>query len=77
MTETNNKCKHVTNGKPCHSEAYRDGYCETHQKSRSFNAAGGAIIGAGAAGLFALGPVGVILGAVAGAVIGTKASEDE
>ncbi|NOJ25699.1 DUF5763 domain-containing protein [Vibrio coralliilyticus] len=66
----------MKDGKRCTEPVYQDGYCEAHQKSRSFGAAGGAIIGAGTAGLFALGPVGVILGAVAGAVLGTKASED-
>lgn len=77
MTEANNRCKYIKDGKRCSSSIYQDGYCDTHHKNRSFNAAGGAIIGAGAAGLFALGPVGVIIGAVAGALIGTKASEDE
>ncbi|WP_123950577.1 hypothetical protein [Vibrio crassostreae] len=67
----------MKDGKRCDKPIYHDGYCETHHKSRGFNAAGGAIIGAGAAGLLALGPFGVIIGAVAGAVIGTKASEDE
>ncbi|ELC0658507.1 hypothetical protein SD340_001103 [Vibrio fluvialis] len=67
----------MKDGKRCDKPAYQDGYCQEHHKSRSFGAAGGAIIGAGAAGLLALGPLGVIIGAVAGAVIGTKASEDE
>lgn len=75
MSENNNRCKHMKDGKRCNAPIHQDGYCEAHYKSRSFSAAGGAIIGAGAAGLFALGPVGVILGAVAGALIGTKASE--
>ncbi len=77
MSEKNTKCKHMKDGKRCSSNATKDGYCEEHHKSRSFNAAGGAIVGAGAAGLLALGPLGVIIGAAVGAVMGTKLSEDE
>lgn len=75
MSETNSRCKHMKDGKQCTDPAAHGGYCETHHKSRSFNAAGGAIVGAGAAGLLALGPVGVIAGAILGAVVGTKSSE--
>ncbi|WP_406733411.1 DUF5763 domain-containing protein [Vibrio scophthalmi] len=77
MSETNNRCKYMKDGKRCKEQATNDGYCSIHHKNRSFNAAGGAIVGAGAAGLLALGPLGVIIGAVAGAVLGTKIGEDE
>ncbi|MDP2502623.1 hypothetical protein BCT47_16400 [Vibrio splendidus] len=79
MANNKTRCNKMDNGKQCPNPVKQDGLCEHHFKDRSLNTAGGAIVGAGAAGLFAFGPIGIIIAAVAGAAIGSGAlsSNDE
>ncbi|MFV0447657.1 MAG: hypothetical protein ACK5MF_04185 [Vibrio sp.] len=67
----------MVNGKRCNQPVHKDELCEKHYKDRSLNTVGGSIVGAGIAGAFALGPVGIILASIAGGVAGWKLLNDD
>ncbi|PMH10908.1 hypothetical protein [Vibrio lentus] len=73
----NGRCKKMINEKQCSNPIHQDGLCKQHYKDRSLNTAGGAIIGAGLAGLMALNPIVIVGAAVIGAVVGAKSSDSE
>lgn len=66
------RCQKMVNGKRCNQLVHKDELCEKHYKERSLNTVGGSIVGAGIAGVLALGPVGILLASVVGGLAGWK-----
>lgn len=65
-------CSWQKDGVNCSKDAYQDGLCQEHYQARGKNTLGGAVGGVVAASLVTANPLGLILAAIAGGIIGSS-----